>query len=49
MEFDFGGGIRFRMTSLMAQFTSAHDETMSGLEIEFCLPLDDESDVFLRG
>lgn len=49
IAFDLGNGVRFRMTSLMAQFTSAHDELLSGLEIELCLPLDDDGDRFLRG
>jgi hypothetical protein len=48
IAFDFSTGMRFRMTSLTARFTSAHDESLSGLEIELCLPLDDESDTFLR-
>ena len=48
IAFDLGNGVAFQMTSLMAQFTSAHDEALSGLEIELCLPLDDEGDRFLR-
>ncbi|HEY9012753.1 MAG TPA: helix-turn-helix domain-containing protein [Devosia sp.] len=49
LAFDLGNGVRFRMTSLEAQFTSAHDDALSGLSIELCLPLDDEGDRFLRG
>ena len=48
LAFDLGNGVRFRMTSLMAQFTSAHDNALSGLSIELCLPLDEDGDRFLR-
>ena len=42
-------GSAFRMTSLTARLTSAHDEVVSGLEVELCVPVDDESDAILRG
>lgn len=49
LVFAFANGLRFRMTSMTARLTSAHDDLVSGLEIELCVPLDDESETILRG
>lgn len=47
--FDLADGRSFRMTSMTARLTSAQDDFVHGLEIELCVPLDDESDGILRG
>lgn len=49
LVFKLHDGRAFRMTSLTARLTSAHDELVSGVEVELCVPLDDESDAILRG
>ena len=46
--FNFTDGRSFRMTSMTARLTSAQDDFVSGLEIELCIPLDDESEQILR-
>jgi transcriptional regulator with XRE-family HTH domain len=49
LVFALPNGLSFRMTSMTARLTSAHDDLVSGLEIELCVPLDDASEVILRG
>lgn len=46
--FELPNGSSFRMTSMTARLTSAQDDFVSGLEIELCVPLDDESEQILR-
>lgn len=46
--FELPDGCSFRMTSMTARLTSAQDDFVSGLEIELCVPLDDESERILR-
>lgn len=49
LAFALPDGRSFRMTSMTARLTSAQDDFIAGLEIEFCIPLDDESDRLMRG
>jgi transcriptional regulator with XRE-family HTH domain len=49
LVFALPNGVSFRMTSMSARLTSAHDDLVRGLEIELCIPLDDPSEVILRG
>jgi transcriptional regulator with XRE-family HTH domain len=41
--FELADGRSFRMTSMTARLTSAQDDFVAGLEIELCVPLDDQS------
>ncbi|MBL8594586.1 MAG: helix-turn-helix domain-containing protein [Devosia sp.] len=41
--FELADGRSFRMTSMTARLTSAQDDFVAGVEIELCVPLDDES------
>jgi transcriptional regulator with XRE-family HTH domain len=49
LVFELADGRSFRMTSMTARLTAAQDDFVSGLEIELCIPLDDDSDTILRG
>ena len=46
--FELADGRSFRMTSMTARLTSAQDDFVAGVEIELCVPLDDESERILR-
>jgi hypothetical protein len=49
LVFAFPDGRSFSMTTMTARLTSAHDDFLSGIEVELFVPLDDEGAGILRG
>lgn len=49
LVFSFPDGRSFRTTTMTARLTSAHDDFVSGIEIELFVPLDEEGAGILRG